>query len=94
MPPLPCGRLNCSQCCVACTGWLVALSCCLHADCLSLPAATIRHPAGADLQRCGAAGTIIGLLADVNLFYEYENREQVLAQAAAAAQEEQAAALA
>ena len=46
------------------------------------------------LQRCGAAGTIIGLLADVNLFYEYENREQVLAQAAAAAHEEQAAGMA
>lgn len=53
------------------------------------PAANAARPVGADLQRCGAAGTIIGLLADVNLFYEYENREQVLAQAAQAAQEKQ-----
>lgn len=53
------------------------------------PAANAARPVGADLQRCGAAGTIIGLLADVNLFYEYENREQVLAQAAQAAQEQQ-----
>lgn len=61
----------------------------------ALPAHSSAHcrscccrPAAADLQRCGAAGTIIGLLADVNMFYEYENREQVLAQAAAAAQEQ------
>lgn len=53
----------------------------------------IPHPATprADLQRCGAAGTIIGLLADVKLFFEYENREQMLAQAAAAAQEQEEA---
>ena len=49
----------------------------------------LHRPSGADLQRCGAAGTIIGLLADVNLVYEYENREQVLAQAAQAAQGQQ-----
>ncbi|PRW33114.1 putative serine threonine- phosphatase 2A regulatory subunit B subunit TON2 [Chlorella sorokiniana] len=52
-------------------------------------AANPQRITAADLQRCGAAATIIGLLADVNLFYEYENREQVLAQAAQAAQEQQ-----
>jgi hypothetical protein len=46
----------------------------------------------ADLQRCGAAGTIIGLLLDVNLFWEYENREALLQQQQAAAQQEAAAA--
>ena len=72
---------------------LPKLSCCCRPpSCCRHSPSSRRHPAVcADLQRCGAAGTIIGLLADVNLFYEYENREQVLAQAAAAAQEEQAA---
>jgi hypothetical protein len=44
------------------------------------------------LQRCGAAGTIIGLLLDVNLFWEYENREALLQQQQAAAAGEAAAA--
>jgi hypothetical protein len=34
----------------------------------------------ADLHRCGTGGTIIGLLLDVNLFWEYENREALLQQ--------------
>lgn len=47
------------------------------------PHSTVLHPA--DLQRCGAAGTIIGLLLDANLFWEHENREALLQQQAAAA---------
>ncbi|KAL4439974.1 hypothetical protein ABPG75_002975 [Micractinium tetrahymenae] len=44
-----------------------------------------QHITPADFQRCGAAGTIIGLLLDVNLFWEYENREALLQQQQAAA---------
>ncbi|KAL3144696.1 hypothetical protein ABBQ38_001822 [Trebouxia sp. C0009 RCD-2024] len=31
-----------------------------------------------DLQKCGMAATIIGMLADVNLFWEYDNRETLM----------------
>ena len=30
------------------------------------------------LQKCGMAATIVGLLADVNLFWEYDNRETLM----------------
>lgn len=30
------------------------------------------------LQKCGMAATIIGMLADVNLFWEYDNRETLM----------------
>lgn len=39
------------------------------------------HITAADFERSGAAGTVIGLLADVNLFWEYENREALAQQA-------------
>lgn len=35
----------------------------------------------ADFERCGAAATVIGVLADVNVFWEYENREALTQQA-------------
>lgn len=30
------------------------------------------------LQHCGMGSTIIGMLADVNLFWEYDNRETLM----------------
>lgn len=30
------------------------------------------------LQKCGMASTIIGMLVDVNLFWEYDNRETLM----------------
>ena len=44
------------------------------------PADPTRITAG-DLGRSRAAGTVVGLLADVNLFWEYENREALAQQA-------------
>lgn len=36
------------------------------------------HITPQDLQKCGMAATIIGMLADVNLFWEYDNRETLM----------------
>jgi serine/threonine-protein phosphatase 2A regulatory subunit B'' len=40
-----------------------------------------RRITAADLERSGAAATVVGLLADANLLWEYENREALAQQA-------------
>lgn len=59
-------------------------ACCAGAERARSQAST-HPPTAADFARSGAAATVIGLLADVNLFWEYENREALLQQQQAAA---------
>ena len=45
-----------------------------------MPKSVLAFNVYADFQRCGAGGTVLGLLMDVRQFWEYENREALLQQ--------------